>query len=45
MEEKQKTEIICRSIFKSAEDRDIQKRYTQKWVEIINKMEKNRDTI
>lgn len=40
-----KKNTICTSIFKNKEHQDIKKQFTQKWVEIINKMEKNRGII
>ena len=45
MEEKEKTEAICRSVFKNKEYQHIKNQFTQKWAEIINKMEKDRAAI
>lgn len=41
----EKKDSICRNVFKNKECQDIKKQFTQKWVEIINNMEKNRGII
>lgn len=36
-------EIICRSVFKSGENTTSMSRFTKKWIELINKLEKNKE--
>ena len=40
MNEKQIPETICRSVFKSGENTTSKSQFTQKWIELVNKIEK-----
>ncbi len=33
---------VCRSVFKSGESTTSKNQFTQKWIELINKIEKNK---
>lgn len=37
--------IICKSYFQHASDSEISQSFTQKWIELINLLEKRNDTI
>ena len=37
-----KNQILCRSVFKSGENTTTKIQFTQKWIELINKLEKNK---
>jgi len=42
VENNEQFSIICKSVFKSDIDTDLKKRYTRKWIELINNSEKNK---
>ncbi len=42
MADTEKREILCRSVFKSGEDTTSADQFTKKWIELINKIEKNK---
>lgn len=42
MNEKQIPETICRSVFKSGENTTSKSQFTQKWIELVNKIEKSK---
>ena len=42
MEQKQQSKAICKSVFKSGESTTSQKELTKKWIELINKIEKDK---
>lgn len=42
MENTNKSQIICRSVFKSGESTTSKSQFTKKWAEMINKIEKNK---
>lgn len=37
-------QTICKSVFKSGENTTSQKQFTEKWIELINRLEKNKRT-
>ena len=37
-----KNQILCRSVFKSGESTTSKKELTQKWIELINKIERDK---
>ena len=37
-----KNQILCRSVFKSGESTTSKKQFTKMWIELINKIEKNK---
>ena len=37
-----KNQILCRSVFKSGESTTSKTQFTKKWVEVINRIEKNK---
>ncbi len=37
-----KNQILCRSVFKSGESTTSKTQFTKKWVEMINRIEKNK---
>ena len=37
-----KNQILCRSVFKSGESTTSKAQFTKKWVEMINRIEKNK---
>lgn len=41
----EQTQAICRSVFKDNEETTLKTRFTQKWIEIINRAEKNKGVI
>jgi hypothetical protein len=45
MANNQKPKTICRSVFKSGESTTSKSQFTQKWIELINKIEKNKGTV
>lgn len=38
----EKPKTICKSVFKSGENTTSKNQFTQKWIELINKIEKNK---
>ena len=42
MDRKEQTKAICKSVFKSGESTTSKKELTQKWIELINKIEKDK---
>lgn len=38
-----KTQILCKSVFKSGENTTSREQFTKKWIELINRMEKNKE--
>lgn len=36
------TQIICKNIFRSSNETAFRKEYTQKWIELINRLEKDK---
>ena len=40
--EHQQTQANCKSVFKSGENTPLKKQFTKKWIEMINKIEKNK---
>ncbi|WP_304509429.1 hypothetical protein [Anaerotignum sp.] len=44
MAQNKSQQAICRSVFKSGESTTSQKQFTQKWIELINRLEKNKRT-
>lgn len=38
----EKPKTICKSVFKSGESTTSKNQFTQKWIELINKIEKNK---
>ena len=42
MEKVQNPIPICKSVFKSGENTTTKSQFTQKWIELINKLEKNK---
>lgn len=42
MEAKEQTKSICKSVFKSGESTTSKKELTQKWIELINKIERDK---
>ncbi len=37
-----KTQTLCRSVFKSGESTTSKNQFTKKWIEMINRIEKNK---
>ena len=44
MAQDDKQQAICKSVFKSGENTTSRKQFTGKWIELINKLEKNKRT-
>ena len=42
MANNEKSKNICNSVFKSGENTTTKIQFTQKWIELINKLEKNK---
>lgn len=42
MEEKQVREPICKNVFLNGENTTSKSQFTQKWIELINRLEKNK---
>ncbi|MCI8493421.1 MULTISPECIES: hypothetical protein [Anaerotruncus] len=42
MKNNKKSKSICSSVFKSGESTTTTSQFTQKWIELINKIEKNK---
>lgn len=42
MADTNKTQIVCRSVFKSGKSTTSKSQFTKKWIELINKMEKGK---
>ena len=42
MANNEKSNSICRSVFKSGESTTSKTQFTKKWIELINKIEKNK---
>ena len=42
MTNNEKSKNICSSVFKSGENTTTKIQFTQKWIELINKLEKNK---
>ena len=42
MANNEKSKNICKSVFKSGENTTTKIQFTQKWIELINKLEKNK---
>ncbi len=40
--EHQQTQANCKSVFKSGENTPLKKQFTKKWIELINRIEKNK---
>ena len=40
--DKSKTDTICKSVFKSGESTTSKNQFTKMWIELINKIEKNK---
>ena len=40
--DKSKSDTICKSVFKSGENTTSKSQFTKKWIELINKLEKNK---
>jgi hypothetical protein len=40
--EHQQTQASCKSVFKSGENTPLKKQFTKKWIELINRIEKNK---
>lgn len=39
------TQVICKNIFKSGSEKDSQKEFTRRWIELINQREKNKGRV
>jgi len=39
---KNKTQVICKNVFKSSDNKTIQATFTRKLIELINQLEKNK---
>lgn len=44
MAQNESQQTVCKSVFKSGENTTSQKQFTQKWIELINSLEKNKRT-
>lgn len=42
MPEKENSKPVCKSVFKSGENTVLAALFTQKWLELINRLERNR---
>lgn len=42
MADNNKTQAVCRSVFKSGESTTSKSEFTKKWIELINKIEKGK---
>ncbi|MCI8583849.1 MAG: hypothetical protein HFH13_12065 [Dorea sp.] len=42
MENNEESKSVCSSVFKSGESTTSKTQFTQKWIELINKIEKNK---
>lgn len=42
MKENKTDQTICKSVFKSGENTTSKIQFTQKWIELINRLEKNK---
>lgn len=42
MTEKQPTHPLCQNVFKSAENKISPQQFTEKWITLINRIEKNK---
>lgn len=42
MANNEQSKTVCRSVFKSGENTTSKSQFTQKWVELINRLEKNK---
>lgn len=43
MKESKNEKTICKSVFKSGENTITTNQFTQKWIELINRLEKNKN--
>lgn len=43
MNERDRSNPLCRSVFKSGESTTTAERFTEKWLELIHSLEKNRE--
>lgn len=43
MAQNESQQTVCRSVFKSGESTTSQKQFTEKWIELINRLEKKKD--
>ncbi|WP_444641639.1 hypothetical protein ACRQU7_15330 [Caproiciproducens sp. R1] len=39
---KKEMQVTCKNVFKSGENTTLKEQFTQKWIEIINQIEKNK---
>lgn len=44
MPQNEKPKVICSSVFKSGENTTTKNQFTQKWIELVNRLEKNKGT-
>lgn len=42
MAENEKTTIVCKSVFKSGESTTTEREFTDKWIELVNTLEKGK---
>lgn len=45
MANNKQSKTVCRSVFKSGENTTSKSQFTKKWVELINKLEKNKGAV
>ena len=41
-DDKSQTKAVCKSVFKSGENTTSKKQFTKKWIELINRLERNK---
>ena len=41
--DKSKTDTICKRVFKSGENTTSKSQFTKKWIELINRLERNKN--
>ena len=41
--DKSKTDTICKSVFKSGENTTSKSQFTKKWIELLNRLERNKN--
>lgn len=41
--DKSKTDTICKNVFKSGENTTSKSQFTKKWIELINRLERNKN--
>lgn len=39
---RKETQVVCKSVFKGGENATTADRYTKKWIELINRLEKDK---